>query len=84
MEDSTPGLREIAYLMVVQRGDQDRYRFLQTTFQDKPVEVMWDRRQGERRRATTSANLDRRRSDRRSDPPSSWGSLGFLVARRSA
>ena len=32
-------LSRFAYLMVVQRGDHERYRFLSSTFRDRPVEV---------------------------------------------
>jgi hypothetical protein len=97
MERSDKALSRFAYLMVVQRGDHDRFRFLSATFRDRPVEVMFDRRTGERR-TTERRRLDeeaaqgtageRRSADRRSDdrrssqPPSSWDNLGFLIARR--
>jgi hypothetical protein len=82
MERADKALSRFAYLMVVQRGDQDRFRFLSTTFRDRPVEVMWDRRVGDRRRSGEAASVDRRAGDRRNRPPSSWDNLGFLVARR--
>jgi hypothetical protein len=78
-----PALSRVAYLMVVQRGDQDRFRFLSSTFRDRPVEVMWDRRVGDRRKAADASPVDRRSSDRRNSPPTSWNNLGFLVARRA-
>ncbi|HEY3382656.1 MAG TPA: hypothetical protein VGK32_12855 [Vicinamibacterales bacterium] len=81
MDGSESVLSHIAYMMVVQRGDQERYRFLRTTFRDKPVEVVWDRRLGERRRRLDEAEADRRGHDRRSSPPTSWSNLGFLVTR---
>jgi hypothetical protein len=83
MDDTSQGLRQIAYLMVVQRGDEDRLRFLQSSFRDKPVHVMFDRRVGERRREGPPAGVERRRQDRRATPPPSWGTLGFLVARHT-
>jgi hypothetical protein len=83
MEDAVdPALSKIAYLMVVHRGEHDRFRVLTSTFRDRPVEVMWDRRMADRRRAADGVSVDRRSSDRRQSPPSSWNNLGFLVARR--
>jgi hypothetical protein len=82
MERADKALSRFAYLMVVQRGDQDRFRFLSATFQDRPVEVMWDRRIGDRRRSGEEPSVDRRVGDRRNRPPASWDNLGFLVARR--
>jgi hypothetical protein len=82
MDSGNSALSRFAYLMVVQRGDLDRFRFLSATFRDRPVEVMWDRRVGERRRSTNGPSVDRRAGDRRNTPPASWNNLGFLVARR--
>jgi hypothetical protein len=71
-------------LMIVRRGQLDRFLSLQETFGRDPlrVEIIWDRRQGDRRRAAPSATSgDRRRRDRRGPPPSSWSALDFLVAK---
>ena len=78
-----PALSRLTYLMVVQRGDQDRFRFLSSTFRDRPVDIVWDRRDGERRKAGDGTPSDRRAGDRRNAPPSSWVNLGFLVAKRA-
>ena len=75
-------LSRFAYLMVVQRGDHERYRFLSSTFRDRPVEVVWDRRTGDRRRVSDDPAFERRAGDRRTRLPASWDALGFLVARR--
>jgi hypothetical protein len=82
MERPDSALSRFAYLMVVQRGDVDRFRFLNATFRDRPVEVVWDRRVGDRRRSAEGSAVDRRAGDRRNSPPASWDNLGFLVARR--
>jgi len=82
MERADNPLSRFAYLMVVQRGNHDRFRFLSATFRDRPVEVMFDRRQGDRRRASDAASVERRAGDRRGQPPATWDNLGFLVARR--
>jgi hypothetical protein len=81
MERVDPALSRVAYLMVVQRGDHDRFGFLRSTFGDRPVEVMWDRRLSDRRTTSDGPDVDRRASDRRRTPPTSWNNLGFLVAR---
>jgi hypothetical protein len=84
MERRDSALSRFAYLMVVQRGDHDRYRFLSSTFGDRPVQVMWDRRVSDRRRSSDDPThpAERRSGDRRHNPPTSWDNLGFLVARQ--
>ncbi len=84
MDSGDPALARIAYLMVVQRGELERFRFLCSTFRDPSVEVVWDRRVAERRATTMVPASDRRRADRRSSTPPSWNNLGFLVARRKS
>ena len=56
-------------LFIVSRDRADLYRYLSQTFADaKNVEVVWDRRAGERRRESTPDAPDRRRNDRRTRP----------------
>ena len=53
-------------LFIVARERADLYRYLSQTFADaENVEVIWDRRGGERRRALNGTHHDRRRRDRR-------------------
>jgi hypothetical protein len=53
-------------LFIVARDRADLYRYLSQTFADaENVEVIWDRRQGERRRVANGAMPDRRRRERR-------------------
>jgi hypothetical protein len=54
-------------LFIVGRDRVDLYRYLSQTFADaENVEVIWDRREGERRRrGSNGVALDRRRRDRR-------------------
>jgi hypothetical protein len=53
-------------LFIVARDRADLYRYLSQTFADaENVEVVWDRRAGERRRASERPQPDRRRRDRR-------------------
>ena len=52
-------------LFIVARDRADLYRYLSQTFADaENVEVIWDRREGERRRLSNGASPDRRRRDR--------------------
>ena len=83
MERVDPALSKLAYLMVVQRGEEDRFQMLRSTFRDRPVQVVWDQRVSERRKTVDGPSTDRRAGDRRQSPASSWNSLGFLVARRA-
>ena len=53
-------------VFVVARDRPDLYRYLSQTFADaKNVEVIWDRRTEERRRAEDGTPRDRRQRDRR-------------------
>lgn len=53
-------------LFIVARHRADLYRYLSQTFAHADnVEVIWDRREGERRRAASAATQERRRGDRR-------------------
>ena len=54
-------------LFIVARDRSDLYRYLSQTFADaENVEVIWDRRAGERRQGDTAASPERRRRKRRS------------------
>ena len=56
-------------LFIVARDRPDLYRYLTQTFADaENVEVIWDRRSGERRGPGGEATPDRRRRDRRTRP----------------
>jgi len=54
-------------IFIVARDRPDLYRYLSQTFSDaENVQVIWDRRAGERRAAQVSVrNPERRRSERR-------------------
>ena len=53
-------------LFIVARDRADLYRYLSQTFADaENVEVIWDRRDGERRRIANGTTPERRRQDRR-------------------
>lgn len=53
-------------LFIVSRDREDLYRYLSQTFAGADnVEVIWDRRAGERRTQTRSGGPERRRAERR-------------------
>jgi len=53
-------------LFIVARDRADLYRYLSQTFADaENVEVIWDRREGQRRRIENGPVPERRRGDRR-------------------
>jgi len=72
------------FLMIVQRGDDERYEQLRKLFQGHRVDVVQDRRTGDRRRQAPDESVgeNRRASERRASMPDSWVNLGFFVARR--
>lgn len=75
----------MAQLMIVRRGQTDRFRSLQETFGREPIAatVVWDRRESDRRGNVQSVADDRRRRDRRGPLPSTWNALDFLVVKPS-
>jgi hypothetical protein len=68
-------------LIVVRAGAVDRFAALKAAFAPEGVDVVWDRRLGERRRSSSDSaqGSERRRSDRRGSIPVSWSLLDFLV-----
>jgi hypothetical protein len=68
-------------LIVVRAGAVDRFAALKAAFAPEGVDVVWDRRLGERRRSPegSARGTDRRRQDRRGGIPTSWALLDFLV-----
>ncbi len=68
-------------LIVVRTGAVDRFAALRAAFATEGVDVVWDRRLGERRRSSddSSPASERRGRDRRGFEPASWALLDFLV-----
>jgi hypothetical protein len=83
----TLGLSVSTDLLIVARNQRSLFDYLKYDFESDPeVEVLLDRRQGERRqpRHTRTWNGDRRRqNDRRVQPPldEKFESVGFAVVR---
>jgi hypothetical protein len=72
-------------IFVVARTDTDRYDYLKRTFRDEEkVDVVLDRRRGERRWHDQAPGTDeRRRGDRRrTDTGESLRSLGWALVRK--
>jgi len=53
-------------LIIVARQHRDLYDYLRKRFAEPRIEVILDRRRGERRRQTVPVGRERRRRDRRS------------------
>jgi hypothetical protein len=71
-----------AKLVIVRRGHFATFELLTRTFAGDPsVQIIWDRRMGERRRTVGErGENDRRRRDRRRVPSSSWNHLDYIIA----
>ena len=71
-----------ANVVIVRRGHFATFELLTRTFADDPsVQIMWDRRMGERRHnGDRRPHSDRRRSDRRRTPPKQWVQLNYMIA----
>jgi hypothetical protein len=78
-----------ALRIFVRRGALRRFHRLKQDAEGLPVEVEWDRRQGDRRgdaattpaapAAATAAPAEQRRSERRREPPFTWVAGEFVV-----
>jgi hypothetical protein len=70
-------------LIIVRRGASERAQILRETFAGEPVELIRDRRLGERRQIRGDPiTIERRRRDRRGLPPITWPALDFVVVHR--
>ena len=70
-------------LVVVRRGHFATFELLTRTFSGDPgVQIIWDRRMGERRRSGDRAGQEERRggTDRRRVPPTQWRQWNYMVA----
>jgi hypothetical protein len=71
-------------LVIVRRGHFATFELLTRTFADDPsVQIIWDRRIGERRRSALPempGDPKRRVTDRRRRPPTQWGQLNYMIA----
>lgn len=70
-------------LVIVRRGHFATFELLSRTFSGDPsVQIIWDRRMGERLRSTEGpGDSERPRSaDRRREPPVQWGQLNYMIA----
>jgi len=69
--------------LIVRRGAIRRFHKLKEKTADLPVEVLWDRRESDRRAAADKADKEvakRRSADRRQPPPFTWEASDFVVA----
>jgi hypothetical protein len=75
------GTRPPTVELIVRRGALRRFDKLKRATADLnlPVKLSWDRRLGERRTSASDVGSERRRSDRRKEPPFTWGTADFIV-----
>ena len=70
-------------LVVVRRGHFATFELLTRTFAGDPdVQIIWDRRMGERRKSADGPGQPDRRGgkDRRRVPPTQWSQLNYMFA----
>jgi hypothetical protein len=68
--------------LIVRRGARARFQKLKQKTAHLPVKVAWDRRGGERRAVTDQVNVNRRKSDRRGNPPFTWELGDFVLVEK--
>jgi hypothetical protein len=66
--------------LIVRRGALRRFHTLKEKTADLPVDVVWDRRESDRRAAAEQTPAKRRSADRRQPPPFTWDVSDFVVA----
>jgi hypothetical protein len=69
------------FLVVVRRDRDEVFRVFQQYYAESQYAVVWDRRSTERRQGHQRVTHERRQAERRGPLPSSWESLGYLLAR---
>ena len=74
---------DVSVELVVRRGALRRFEKLKEKAANLPVEVLWDRRQSERRVASDETNTDQRKGGRRRKPPFTWEASDFVVVART-
>ena len=66
--------------IVVRRGALKRFDSMKKKVEGLPVSLVWDRRVGgERREDAEAVEGERRRTDRRQQPPFTWSLADFVV-----
>jgi len=74
------------YLLVVERSDRGRdfYNYFMREFSESEVEIIVDRRQGDRRQGDQSHAPERRQGDRRRQPAldAELRTYGFVLVRQ--
>jgi hypothetical protein len=68
--------------LIVRRGARERFQKLKKKTAHLPVKVAWDRRRDERRAGSDEVNVNRRKSDRRGNPPFTWDVGDFVVVEK--
>jgi hypothetical protein len=69
--------------LIVRRGARGRFQKLKKKTAHLPVKVAWDRRRDERRAASQEVNVNRRKSERRGNPPFTWEAGDFVVIEKA-
>jgi hypothetical protein len=65
--------------MIVRRGANPRFDALKRKTKHLNVQVVWDRREDERRNEAGAIDTERRHQDRRRTPPFTWDVADFVV-----
>jgi hypothetical protein len=65
--------------LIVRRGALRRFEKLKHATADLPVKLSWDKRLRERRASANGVERERRRTDRRKNPPFTWDAADFVV-----
>ena len=65
--------------LVVRRGALRRFDTLKKKTAELPVDVLWDRRQEDRRTSMKETPAQRRQRERRQAPPFTWDLADFVV-----
>ena len=69
--------------LIVKRGALRRFDRLKRDAAELPVDVIWDRRQAQRRQTVETTESEQRRAERRSPLPFTWETADFIVLEKA-
>ena len=70
--------------LIVKRGALRRFDRLKRDTANLDVDVIWDRRGGDRKNGHSKAAAEKQPADRRKRPPFTWDVADFVVTAKSA
>ena len=78
-DDNVVTVKGTRTTLIVRRGALRRFDRLKQATETLPVDVMWDRREGQRRKSAAANTSEKRHAERRQAPRFTWDAADFAV-----